>query len=70
MSTWGFKEFGIVLHKHHLHYGYNHGWLQSSPDWLKHGITAVWNRVSCCLFGHDTYTYDHRKVCTACCKEW
>lgn len=61
-----FDEVGLVRYKHWLVYGYKHGVFINWPMFIKLAVVAVWNFISCRLFGHDAILDD---VCINCCKK-
>ena len=75
-------KMGLSLHNGYFCYGWNHGWIPWAPEWVKHGIVAVWNSTYCMIHGHDDILVQLYKAqvaegdpdveppnCTRCCTE-
>jgi hypothetical protein len=52
------SDMGLCISGGAMVYGWGHGALRWAPEWVKHSICHVWNRVHCAFVGHDKFGYD------------
>lgn len=50
-----FDDMGLVWHSNHFVWGWKHGRLRWAPRWVRSLIVAVWNNISCLIWGHETF---------------
>jgi hypothetical protein len=73
-----FGRMGLVVSSDWaMMYGFEHGALCWAPEWFKHGVCHVWNKVACAIRGHDdfgltaytSHVIPGRPKCCYCCAE-
>ena len=68
-------DMGLCVSDGAMMYGHEHGALRWAPEWVKHTICNVWNKVHCAIKGHDQLGYEAfiqhvipgPPVCSFCC---
>jgi hypothetical protein len=71
------SSLGLILRKHSLLYGHNHGRFRWLPGPIKYPIVHIFNWITCRLLGHEILGpllfndgYIYQPTCTSCCKKF